>query len=83
MSDETPQVPPTDVIRVESGKASRILDRERIGDCDCGGTRYRVERTTGYECIGMWPEIAPEAEARWEQTERSIECDHCGVLYYL
>ena len=73
----TPRVPPTEVTLIEIGKGTRLIEREPTGECDCGGFLHFIERTTGNEFVGTWPEIAPEAEARWDETERYVECNKC------
>lgn len=80
----TPSVPPTDTTLRRGEKGSRILEREPVDTCDCGGTWYEEEIATGDIVIGTWdPETFDSDKFRlhtsWERTERRVRCDRCGA----
>lgn len=88
-SDEkpTPPVPPSNHMEIpEKRKGSRVVDREFVQECDCGGKIYDEQVKTGRMMVATWdPEMFDQEKYKlsteYEQTEGRARCERCGVLY--
>lgn len=80
-----PSVPPTDeIVHPEKRRGTRTLDRERSGECDCGGTIYTKKIATGRIIVAMWDSELFDSDeydlsTQYGETERRVECDRCGA----
>ena len=88
MSDDEkplPPVPPTDeIVHPEKNRGTRVLKRERVDTCDCGGTIYEERVATGRVIVAMWdPREFDSDEYRlqseYDQTEGRVQCDRCSA----
>ena len=81
----TPPVPPSDeIVHPVKNTGTRILERERVDVCDCGGTLYQETIATGRVIIATWSaeHFDPDEYAltdEYLQTEGRVECDRCGA----
>lgn len=83
----TPPVPPTDHVEIpEKRKGTRVVEREFVEICDCGGKIYDETVKTGRVRLAMWSaEDFDSDEYRlseeYEQTEGRVRCERHGELY--
>jgi len=80
----TPSVDPDDVItNPDRTRRERVLEREPIEACECGGTRMRETVATGTILVEIWNNetFDPsefELVSQREEIEHRIRCNRCG-----
>lgn len=80
-----PPVPPAHAfVHPEKRHGTRILERERVDTCDCGGTIYEERVVTGRIIVETWDAEQFDADEfrvsnEREETEGRVECDCCGA----
>jgi hypothetical protein len=83
----TPPVPPMDHTEIREKRTdSRVIESERVGSCDCGGTLYDQKIATGRTMLAIWEYTDWDSDEyrlseEYEQTERRVRCDRCGGGY--
>ena len=83
----TPPVPPMDRTEIsEKRKGTRVLEREAVDTCDCGGTIYDQRVATGRVILAFWDSMEWDSDeyqlsTEYEETEGRVRCDRCGAGY--
>lgn len=85
----TPPVPPSEFVEIpEDRSGTRVLESERVGECDAceWGTVHEKKVQTGRKQLATWSRehFDPDEyqlSTMIDQTEIRVECDYCGAGY--